>query len=85
VESGAEMLTKRYHLLDVIYIGRNPTALIENYIYDVEGVLADDVSSCYMYHAGVSIPASLIYATEVMCVLIGAKPVNLVSLIYDVS
>lgn len=78
VEDGANMITKHYHLLDVMFVGRNPMTLIKNYIYDVEGVLAEDVSSCYMYHAGVSIPASLIYATEVMCVLIGAKPVNLV-------
>lgn len=81
IESGADLVTKHYHLLDVMFVGRNPMQLIKNYIYEKEGVLAEDVSSCYMYHAGVSIPASLIYATEVMCVLVGAKPVNLVSIL----
>ena len=39
------------------------------------------LSSCYFYHGGVPIPQQLIYAAELVCVLVGAKPISMVSTI----
>jgi len=39
---------------------------------------AQALSSCFFYHAAVSLPQALIYAAEILCVLIGAKPAVMV-------
>ena len=36
------------------------------------------LSSCFFYHAAVSLPQALIYAAEILCVLVGAKPAVMV-------
>ncbi|KAJ1423696.1 hypothetical protein B484DRAFT_451807 [Ochromonadaceae sp. CCMP2298] len=36
------------------------------------------LSACYLYHAAVSMPQALVYAAEIMCVLMGAKPVTMI-------
>lgn len=37
------------------------------------------LSSCYMYHAAVSMPQVFVYANELLCLLLGSKPVVMVS------
>lgn len=39
---------------------------------------SEALSSCYFYHAAVSMPKAFIYAAEVLCVLQGAKPVAMI-------
>lgn len=51
---------------------------ILNYLLFKEKVL-NNLSTCFFYHAAVSIPHALIYAAEILCVAIGSKPVALVS------
>lgn len=40
--------------------------------------LSVKLSSCYFYHAAVSMPKALIYAAEVLCVLLGYKPLTMI-------
>jgi len=40
--------------------------------------LHERLSSCYFYHAAVSMPKAFIYAAEVLCVLLGAKPMAMI-------
>jgi hypothetical protein len=67
-------------LRDLVHLGRNILPLIRTYVMRKETALGPDLSACYLYHAGVSLPAPLVYAAEIICVLIGAKPVTMVSL-----
>ena len=61
-----------------VYIGKDVIGFIMDYIDYKEGVLGG-LSSCYMYHAAYSLPQQLLYANEILCVLVGAKPVTMVS------
>lgn len=63
----------------VIFLGADVVSWIENYLNTHEGVLASDISSCFFYHGGLSLPEPLVYAAEIVCVLIGAKPVTMVN------
>lgn len=58
-------------------LGSNALGYIKNYLLSMEGVLGD-MSSCYFYHAAVTLPKALVYAAEIMCVLMGAKPLTLI-------
>jgi hypothetical protein len=51
---------------------------ILNYLLYKEKKL-NSLTSCFFYHAAVSIPQSLVYAAEMLCVAIGSKPVTMVS------
>jgi hypothetical protein len=62
----------------LVVIGSDPVAFLRKYIVDKEGVLSPDVSSCYLYHAAVSVPQQFVYAIEIICVLMGAKPATMV-------
>jgi hypothetical protein len=63
----------------LVVIGSDPVSFLRKYIRDKEGVLSPDVSSCYLYHAAVSVPQQFVYALEIVCVLMGAKPATMVS------
>jgi hypothetical protein len=59
-------------------IGPDPVTWLRDYLVAHENFLAPGLSSCFMYHGGLSLPQQLIYAAEVVCVLIGAKPMTMV-------
>jgi hypothetical protein len=66
-------------VIGAVTIGRDAINWIDAFLTSHEGFLSHDVSSCFMYHAAVTIPESLVYAAEIVCVLVGAKPMTLVS------
>lgn len=59
------------------HLGSDIISFIRQYLSEKEGAVGK-MSSCYMYHAAVSLPKPLVYAAEFICVLIGSKPVTLV-------
>lgn len=59
-------------------------SFLRRYIETKEG-RPNGMSSCYMYHAAASMPQALLYATEILCVLMGFKPLTLVSLTTSAS
>jgi len=61
----------------LIPIGHDALGYLHRHLVQKEGT-PNGMSSCYMYHAAVSMPQALIYAAEILCVLIGSKPVTLV-------
>jgi hypothetical protein len=81
--SVAAMLTLSFRnttiaLHGLIPIGRDALGYLHRHLVHKEGT-PNGMSSCYMYHAAVSMPQALIYAAEILCVLIGSKPVTLVN------
>jgi hypothetical protein len=65
-------------LLTIFSIGSNPTQWIVDHLMVHEGVLSPSISSCFMYHAGTTLPQQFIYAAEIICFLLGAKPITMV-------
>lgn len=59
------------------FIGADVLGFIRRYLVYKDGTLAD-LPSCYLYHAGVTLPPPLVYAAEITCVLMGAKPLSMV-------
>jgi hypothetical protein len=72
-------LMEKVVISGVFSLTSNPIPFIRDYIREKEGV-AGQLSACYFYHAAVSLPQPLLYAAEIICVLMGAKPVVLVSM-----
>lgn len=68
-------------LNSVFPIGRKVISFLQRYIVTKEGH-PNGMSSCYMYHAAASMPQALLYATEILCVLMGYKPLTLVTATY---
>jgi hypothetical protein len=62
----------------VFPIGKHVISFLQRYILTKEGH-PNGMSSCYMYHAAASMPQALLYATEILCVLMGYKPLTLVT------
>ena len=52
---------------------------LKGYLAAYEYKYSQHISSCYFYHAAIPFPQQLIYAAEILCLLVGAKPVVLVS------
>jgi hypothetical protein len=65
-------------LRSALYLGADVLEYLRRYLIRKELFGTLGLSACYLYHAAVSMPQSLIYAAEIMCVLIGAKPVTMV-------
>ena len=63
------------------FLGKDLLGFIRRYLVYKDGTLAD-LPSCYLYHAGVSLPVSLVYAAEIVCVLMGAKAIAMVCICY---
>jgi hypothetical protein len=61
----------------LIVLGSDILNYVRRFLLTKEGK-THGLSSCYMYHAAVSMPQALIYAAEILCVLIGSKPVTMV-------
>lgn len=61
-----------------IVLGADIVNYVRRFLLMKEGK-THGLSSCYMYHAAVSMPQALIYGAEILCVLIGSKPVTMVS------
>jgi hypothetical protein len=78
--SAAPLVTFRgrtVQLKSVVVLGSDILNYLRRFLLKKEGV-THGLSSCYMYHAAVSMPQALIYAAEILCVLIGSKPVTMV-------
>ena len=73
---------KECDLLSAIPLGDVPNVLnyLRNFLLRSEGLFGG-ISSCFMYHAGIAIPKSFVYAAELVCVLAGAKQVAMIQ--YD--
>jgi hypothetical protein len=65
-------------LISLFVIGPRPIEWIRDYIVSHEKVLNPTLSSCFMYHGGTTIPQQFIYAAEILCVLMGGKPLAMV-------
>ena len=74
-----EFRNRLMHLHSLIPIGPNVIQFIQRYIENKEGK-PNNMSSCFLYHAAASIPQALVYATEIVCVLLGYKSLTLVHL-----
>jgi hypothetical protein len=59
------------------FMGHDLVGWISDYVTGHEGTFGG-LSSCFLYHAALAMPASLVYATELVCLLMGAKPVVMV-------
>eukprot|EP01038_Epipyxis_sp_PR26KG_P012335 gene12335-16544_t len=64
-------------LKSIFYIGPRPADFIIRYLINKDGS-PNQMSSCYMYHAAVSLPNPFVYAAEIICVLLGAKPLTMI-------
>lgn len=64
-------------VLSSFNLGNDIIKYIKDYLLEKDKSLS--LSACYMYHAAVSMPRALVYAGEILCVLMGAKPLTLVS------
>ena len=60
----------------IFFIGADVIGFIRNYLDYKENW--NGLSSCFLYHAAVTLPRPLVYAAEILCVLTGAKAVTLV-------
>ena len=65
-------------MLGVVNIGGDVIEWIHDYLKTHDGILNPEISSCFFYHGGMTIPDALVYAAEIVCLLIGAKPLTLV-------
>lgn len=66
-------------IVDALFLlGPDPVSWLRDYLVSHEGFLSPSLSSCFMYHGGLSMPQQLIYAAELICVLIGAKPMTMI-------
>jgi len=69
---------KEMSIHSVFPIGKKQVvSFLRRYIETKEG-RPNGMSSCYMYHAAASMPQALLYATEILCVLLGYKPLTLI-------
>lgn len=57
-------------------LNASATMHLKHYIERHEGLF--QTSSCFFYHSAVAIPEPLVYAAEIVCVLMGYKPVAMV-------
>ena len=64
-----------------IFVIERPVQWIAQHLTTHEKLLTPQLSSCFLYHAGVSLPQQFVYAAEIICVLMGAKPVVMVRLV----
>jgi hypothetical protein len=66
-------------VVHTVFVIGEPIKWIADHLTTHERVLTPSLSSCFFYHSGVTLPQQFIYAAEVICVLMGAKPVAMVS------
>ena len=59
------------------YIGHDIIGWLTKYLEDHENVFGG-LPSCFLYHAAIAMPKSLVYAAELLCLILGAKPVVMV-------
>lgn len=63
-----------------VFLSHNPATFLIHHLRYKEQQVGHLLSSCFLYHAAVSLPAPLVYAAEILCVLLGSKPVTMVQL-----
>lgn len=69
---------RNVQLKSLVVLGSDIVNYLRRFLLKKEGA-THGLSSCYLYHAAVSMPQALIYAAEILCVLLGSKPVAMVS------
>lgn len=62
-----------------LFVIDEPIKWIADHLVTHDRLLNPTLSSCFLYHSGVTLPQQFIYAAEIICVLLGAKPVAMVS------
>jgi hypothetical protein len=65
-------------IMSAVQLGGDVMQWTYDYLRTHDGVLNPEISSCFFYHGGITIPDSLVYLAEIICVLIGAKPIVMV-------
>lgn len=68
----------------IFFIGSDVIGFIKDYL-EYKEKASNGLSSCFLYHAAVTLPRSLVYAAEIICVLTGAKAVTLVRACFSLS
>ena len=58
-------------------LGSDAVLWIREYLIRHEGRFGG-LSSCFLYHAAIAMPAPFVYAAEIICVLIGSKPIVMI-------
>jgi len=66
----------KHKVLSALPLNTTAIDFIREYLREHEGMYG--LSSCFMYHSGVSLPEPFVYAAEILCVLSGAKPIAMV-------
>ena len=64
-------------IVGALVIGSDPILWVKGYLERYEGSFGG-MSSCFLYHGAISMPQQLIYLAEVVCLLIGSKPVTMI-------
>lgn len=71
---------RNVQLKALVVLGSDILNYLRRFLLKKEGA-THGLSSCYMYHAAVSMPQALIYAAEILCVLLGSKPIAMVGFV----
>lgn len=64
----------------LVPLSARPATFLVEHLRWKEHRVGARLSSCFLYHAAVTLPAPLVYAAELLCVLLGSKPVAMVQL-----
>jgi hypothetical protein len=68
------------HWSAIVPLTANPLYFLAEHLVTKEKRLSSTLSSCFFYHAAVSFPQPLLYAGEILCNLLGAKPVVMIQM-----
>lgn len=75
----ATLAGQAIQISSIMFLGKDVIGYLqEHLLYKDKKV--NGMSSCFLYHAAVSFPAALVYAAELLCVFLGAKPVAMVQM-----
>lgn len=64
----------------LVSLSHRPLTYITEHLRWKEHKVGHALSSCFLYHAAITLPAPFIYAAEILCVLLGSKPVAMIQL-----
>jgi hypothetical protein len=80
ISDGAKLINDIEYIypLSLFNIGDRPIKWIKQHLIAHENTLNPKLSSCYLYHAAFALPEQFVYAAEMLCVLMGGKPVTMV-------
>ena len=64
-------------IASALSFGSDSIQWIRKYLIRHEGRFGN-LPSCFLYHAAIAMPAPFVYAAEIICVLIGSKPIVMI-------